>query len=486
MRSSHHATRRRHHFAAARTAAAARLPDSGCRMAEPLEERRLLSVSLVSVNSGGTAPGGAASGAGAGGAFLQPAISADGRYVAFTSDASDLVANGNDNNSARDVFVRDTQANTTALVSIAADNSGSGNGASGDVGTAGVSPTGGVGISADGRYVVFVSAASNLVANDNNNAPDVFVRDTQSGTTALVTVDAAGGSATVPGGSAGSYDPVISDDGRYVAFVSTASNLSGADSGDGGAPDVFLRDLQVQPGAANAITLLTAAVSGGTGTAAAPTISNDGRYVAFLSDDQLVSGTAANGNDQVFVYDNSGGAQNGTITLASPDAAGTGAAGAAVMSPRISGDGRSVAFASDATNLVPNFTDANGTGKADVYVRDLDANTTTLVSDASAVESGTGGMAANIGGNGASYAPAISDDGNVVAFASDATDLVANVTDNNNGRDVFVRDLAAGTTSLASVSTTAGTAGDQPSGTAGGTGNGNTLPPALSGDGRFV
>ena len=81
---------------------------------------------------------------------------------------------------------------------------------------------------------MFVSAASNLVANDNNNAPDVFVRDTQSGTTTLVTVDAAGGSATVPGGSAGSYDPVISDDGRYVAFVSTASNLSGADSGDGG------------------------------------------------------------------------------------------------------------------------------------------------------------------------------------------------------------------------------------------------------------
>ncbi|HVM97377.1 MAG TPA: hypothetical protein VMT89_13365 [Candidatus Acidoferrales bacterium] len=128
------------------------------------------------------------------------AISSDGRYVAFYSYALNLVAG--DTNGRSNVFVRDRQTNTTTLVSV---------GSSGTLGNGdSVNPA----ISADGRYVVFYSNASNLVADDTNASSDVFVRDLQTNTTTRVSVDSSG----VQGNSA-SYGPAISADGRYVVFV---------------------------------------------------------------------------------------------------------------------------------------------------------------------------------------------------------------------------------------------------------------------------
>jgi len=148
-------------------------------------------------------------------------ISADGRYVAFRSWASNLV--GGDTNSEQDIFVHDRQTGQTTRVSVASDG-GQGNYDS-------QYPS----ISADGRYVAFDSWASNLVGGDTNGGPDVFVHDRQTGQTARVSVASDGGQ-----GNDGSYWPSISADGRYVAFYSWASNLVGGDTN--GCCDIFVHD----------------------------------------------------------------------------------------------------------------------------------------------------------------------------------------------------------------------------------------------------
>ena len=172
------------------------------------------STKRLSVNSAG-APGNSSS--------PGPAVSTDGRYVTFSSDASNLVAG--DTNSTTDVFVHDTATGTTRRVSV--DSAG----------TQANDSSHGQAVSADGRYVVFNSAASNLVAGDTNGKDDVFVHDTATGTTRRVSVDSAGTQAdfgSQPGVS-------VSADGRYVAFSSLASNLvAGGDTN--GTNDVFVHD----------------------------------------------------------------------------------------------------------------------------------------------------------------------------------------------------------------------------------------------------
>src|SRR5438094_1790918 len=169
----------------------------------------------VSVDSAGNAAN-ASSGA--------PAISADGRFVAFLSDATYLVPG--DTNGEPDVFVHDRQTGTTERVSVASD------------GTEGNPPAGaGNGkpaISAAGRFVAFDSSASNLVPGDTNRQ-DVFVHDRLTGTTELVSMDSVGIQ-----GNGWSYSPAISADGRFVAFDSSASNLVPGDTDRAG--DVFVRD----------------------------------------------------------------------------------------------------------------------------------------------------------------------------------------------------------------------------------------------------
>jgi Tol biopolymer transport system component len=309
-------------------------------------------------------------------------------------------------------------------------------------------------VSGDGRYVAFQSGADNLVPG-LSVTPDtlnVYVRDRHTGTTTLVSENAAGTGA----GNFRSFQPVISRNGRYVAFESYATDLVTGVSDTNGLPDIFVRDLVL-----NTTTLVSVnAIGTATGNLASdqPQISGDGRYVAFRSlATDLVPGDT-NGQSDIFVRD----LVAHTTTLASVNAAGTASGNGASQNPVLSADGGTVAFVSYASDLVPG--DTNGT--TDVFARDLRHGTTTLVSV---------NAAGTASGNNASEDPSISDDGDRIAFSSSATDLVAGITDVNAAPDVFVRDLTHGTTMLASIAI---------DGQA--TGNGLSGTPALSGDGHVV
>src|SRR5205823_1215291 len=213
-------------------------------------------------------------------ASFNPVISADGRYVAFYSYASNLTTDS-DTNGTDDVFVRDLQSNTTKLVSVST------------TGTSGNSAAYNPVISADGRYVAFYSYASNLTTDsDTNGTADVFVRDLQANTTKLVSVSTTGTS-----GNNISYNPVISAGGRYVAFYSYASNLT-TDSDTNSTADVFVRDLQ-----ANTTKLVSVSTTGTSGNNISynPLLSADRRYVAFYSAASNLTNGDTNGTADVFV-----------------------------------------------------------------------------------------------------------------------------------------------------------------------------------------
>jgi hypothetical protein len=364
------------------------------------------------------------------------AASADGRYVTFTTSASNVVPN--DNNNDLDVFVGDRLTGMVTLVSANQAGTGSGNRFS-------QRPA----ISADGRYVAFDSLASDLVTTPDNNAnSDVFVRDVQTGTTTLVSVNRTGTASSNGGGTSA----VISPDGRYVAFQSRSTDLTNNPDLNG-TFDVYLRDLQT-----GTTTLISVNPSGaaGNGSSANPVFTPDGRYVVFQSTASDLVPNDTNGTTDVFMRD----LVTGTTTLVSVNSAGTGSGNGASQNAFVTPDGRYVAFESSASNLVPNDTN----GATDVFVRDLVTGTTTLVSVNSA---GTGS------GNGASQHVGISADGRYVTFDSSASNLVGG--DTNGASDVFVRDLVAGTTTLVSINA-AGT----------GAGNGDSTYPVISPDGRGV
>src|SRR6266446_5338687 len=203
----------------------------------------------VSVASGGTEGNDAS---------LGSALSADGRFVAFDSAATDLVAA--DTNGVSDVLVHDRQTGTTERVSVASDGT-QGNGKSGLLSFA-FPPA----LSADGRFVAFVSFATNLVAGDTNGATDVFVHDRQTGITERVSVASDG----TQGNNASSY-PVLSADGRFVAFDSDATDLVAGDTN--GTTDVFVHDRQT--GATERMSVASGGVQGN-GFSAGPALSADG------------------------------------------------------------------------------------------------------------------------------------------------------------------------------------------------------------------
>jgi len=322
-----------------------------------------------------------------------PVISANGRYVAFSSEASDLAPD--DTNSATDVFVRDLVNGTTRRVSVSGAGSQS-NGTS--VATA---------ISATGRYVAFGSDATNLVASDTNETWDVFVRDRSAGTTERVSVSSSGTEANAVTDIA-----AISAQGRYVAFHTFASNLVPGDTN--GIADVFVRDRST--GTTERVSVSSSGAQADNGESAYPTISASGRFVAFHSTAaNLVPGDSDFSND-VFLRDR----LNGTTRRMSIGANGQPVFGAF---PSISAGGRYIAFTSTRQDWVP-----GDPGTLDVFVRDRRTKTTELVSVRT---DGTYG-------NDVSTGAAISGDGRYVAFHTLAWNLAPD--DTNNTWDVFRRD----------------------------------------------
>lgn len=288
---------------------------------------------LVSINREGKSGGNDFS--------IFPSISADGRFVAFTSVAGDLTAAELDRS--YQVFVRDLQAGKTTLVSVNSAGTGRGNRGSG-------MPS----ISADGRFIAFMSHATDLTAGDTNGFIDVFVRDLQAGTTTLVSANSAGKN----GGNGNSQEPSISAGGRFVAFMSNASDLTAGDSNGSG--DIFVRDLQA--GTATLVSVNSAGAGGGNGGSGFPSISADGRFVTFTSAASDLTDNDTNDMSDVFVRD----LKSGKTTLVSVN--NTGASGGNLDSSysSVSADGRFVTFVSWADNLVGYPTAAF----SDVYVRD--------------------------------------------------------------------------------------------------------------------
>jgi cysteine-rich repeat protein len=355
-----------------------------------VRDRLTGTTAIVSVTPAGTP---------ANGASLGGPMSADDRFILFSSDAPDVVAG--DTNGAIDTFLRDLVAGVTSRVSVASDGT-EGNGASFAIG-----------LSADGRVVAFSGDASNLVPGDGNGAKDVFVRDLDAGVTARASVASDGSE-----GNADSLGDSLSADGRLVVFSSFASNLVAGDTN--GVEDVFVHDRTT------GITTRVSVASDGTegdGQSYGGRISADGRLVAFLSSaDDLVAGDT-NGLQDVFVHD----LVTGLTTRVNVSSGGAQADGPS-FDLAISGSGRFVVFLSTATDLVPADTNL----AQDLFVRDLVAGTTTRASVDSAGAQATGD----------SDSPRVSDDGSVIAFRSFAANLVAG--DRNGEPDVFVRDLTCG------------------------------------------
>ncbi len=364
-------------------------------------------------------------------------VSEGGRFVAFWSTTSTLVED--DTNESYDVFVLDQSTGKVERVSV------SSSGEQGDMNSYEAA------LSIDGRFAGFASASSNLVAGDTNGVPDVFVRDRQTDRTIRVSVSSTGAQANMGRSQAfpletGSRLISMSANGRYVMFRSVASNLVPGDTNE--AADVFVRDLQTRK-------TIRVNVSSSEAQADADTrhpvglaqwnISDNGRYVFFNSDASNLVPNDQNGAEDIFVRDtvrgttrrvsvsSSGG--EAEFGVGDRDVASTSGnyianlsvvpTNTAALSYAATPDGRFVVFSSDSTDLVPR--DTNET--TDIFLRDLATGTTTLVSLAS-----NGGQ-----GNGPSNDPILSADGRFVAFDSASDNLVPG--DTNGYDDVFVLEL---------------------------------------------
>ena len=364
-------------------------------------------IDRVSLSSSGIQANGASS------EDSSPSMSADGRYVAFESNADNLVSS--DTNSVADIFVRDRQTGQTDRVSVASDGTQA-NGKS-------VAPS----LSADGRYIAFASAANNLVANDTAVCSvfpcyDVFVHDRQTGQTTRVSVSSIGEQANNTAGS-----PSISADGRYIVFDSWASNLVSGDTQEcivgsiRNCSDIFVRDRQT--GQTTRVSIASDGTQGNDLSNNA-SISSDGRYVVFSSFANNLVPNDTNGQSyvDVFVHDR----QANQTTRVSISSAGV-QANAYSNNASITADGRYVVFTSAASNLV----DGDTNNARDVFVHDRQTSETTRITVNSS----------GLQGNGNAVWSSISTDGRYVAFDSSATNLVSG--DTNGFSDVFLLDRGA-------------------------------------------
>jgi hypothetical protein len=361
-------------------------------------------------------------------------ISAGGRFVVFVSNADNLVPD--DQNTYRDVFIRDRKLGKTRLVNV----SSTGEQVNNDFSDA---YSNGSPISADGRFVVFSAFAANLVPSDLNSHTDVFIRDREKHTTRRISVNSAEEEAQ----NGDSVDPAISADGRFVVFASLADNLVPNDSND--SVDVFIRDRK--KGLTKRVSV-NSAEEESHGGGSEVSVSANGRYVLFGSTSDNLAPGVDDGLEDAYVRDR----WKGTTRRVSVSTQGH-PANTSVGYMSISNNGRFVVFESNADNLVKH--DTNGQG--DVFVRDRRSKTTKRVSVTSSEKQVM---------NWSGYAH-ISPSGRFVAFESPAAHLVPG--DDNHIVDIFVRDVRNGTT----MRVTSRAGGISPYG---------SEYPTITSDGRFV
>jgi Tol biopolymer transport system component len=358
------------------------------------------------------------------------AISEDGRFIAFTSSASNLT--NHTPNGFVQVYLRDMLTGTVELLSVNANDQLANANCSDPL------------ISSDGKVAAFATRATNLIGGDENSKIDIYVRDRNVPRTELVSLGAAGQLST-----ADAWVPALSGDGQVVAWVSGATNLTGDDSDT--LFDIFVRDRPAST------TVLASVDSSGSKRAEAswgPSLSADGSSVVFDTKAAL-SSSDQNGMNDIFLRD----LANGRTTLVSVSSA-EAQSNSFSSGATISADGDSVVFASQASNLVSN--DSNSA--EDLFVRVISAGTTERVNVSSA------GAQADSG----SYNEdsSISANGRFVAFTSNASTLVTG--DTNGHPDIFVHDRVAGGTYRVSVTRTGGQANDF------------SENAAISGDGEWV
>ena len=376
-------------------------------------------------------------------------LSADGRYVAFSSKTTNLIADHNNNK--RDIFVKDRRTGFIERVSISSSgdqgSSDSNNPSISDDGrfvvfesfsafisadtnakidiylhdrlnhiTQIISKNGATesnghsiraSISATGRYVVFKSEADNLVSGDSNNKTDVFIKDLITDSIERVSVASDGSEAN----GAVNMSVTVSADGRYVAFRSTSTSLSSVDLN--GKPNIFLRDRTAHKTTCISIPYDGTLIDGYTYN---PTISDDGSVIAFEARATNLVPNDTNGYNDIFVY-SLATQQIKRVTDNSNDKDSYGTS--------MSADGRFISYRSGATGIVTD--DSNG--EYDAFIYDTKNNTTVRVNLNNSGEEATGGT---------TYSPAISADGSTVGYLSNAKNLVKG--DNNNRGDIFVSD----------------------------------------------
>jgi Tol biopolymer transport system component len=416
--------------------------------------------------------------AGRNGNSVAPRISADGRFVLFSSSANDLVPDDN-NQLGVDVYLRDRASNNTVLVSANFSGTGGGNGDSlpGQ-------------LSADGRYTVFQSDASDLLPGDTNGFSDIFVRDLQTGSNMLVSVAADGS-----WGNGASTDPVMTPDGRFVAFLSAATNLVAGDTN--GIADAFVRDL-----VSGTTRLISAGASGV--DVSAPVMTPDGRFVAYACPS---AATVLSVTGEVYVCDlfsnvtirastNAANITKSVLNLSS----------AACYHAVISDDGQYVVFKAGtgtglamifqyrATNGMVTAISSNGVTPwqqiGDIYGPEMSPDGRFVVfvatnSDLACrmiqlwdAQTGTNlnvsvALDGSFPTNSDSDSPSVTPDGRYVVFMSNATNLTANPV--INGFHIYRRDVQAATTQLIDVDTN-------------GAGSANLVMtiPVISSNGQFV
>lgn len=374
-----------------------------------------------------------------------PRLSQNGRFIAFESLATNLVVN--DTGNVQDIFVYDRTSGNTVRVSISSTGAAANNHC--------LHPA----LSGDGRFVVFVSAATNLTTDDANSLSDVFLHDRDPdqngvfdenyGSTIRITQSGSNGAL-----AASSNFPAISRNGQYVAFSSSDSTLVPGDTN--GLQDIFVYNIQT--GVTERVSVSNSGQQSD-GESIYTSLSDDGRYIAFISSATNLVSNDTNSKADVFVRDR----VSGTTVRASVSSSGTQAGGSST-NPVISGDGRYVSFATESSALTARLvgeevvvpvvfdavTAATGGGGGGttipqvIYRRDLVQQITARVS------SNSSGTSANA----SSTSLAMSTDGMTVVFASDATNL-SGTNDSNAQRDIFVRDM----TSSAPISTKSGGGG---------------------------